>query len=138
MIVSYKKLSASDPNTSVTGGSGNLNQRKTMGIFRPSRIITSVAVASVVENFSTGDLAAQSVLADDMILPSIALCHTRGDGSYSSTAGSSPTANNVSVSGFQELLYNIYNFSKTDQIFNMPDSGTVNFCQTMAINVSMN
>lgn len=136
MLVSYKKLTESDPGATITGGDGNLNERKVMGVFRPSRSIASVSIVGLLQNYSTGNLAAQSVLASDMVAPSIALCHSRGDSSYTLTA--SPTATNLATNGFNSMHYNIYNASPVNQSFDMPDSGTVNFMQTMAVNVTMN
>lgn len=124
---SYKILTSSDPETTITGINGGAGNRKIMLVFRPNFTVTTLTLSLASSTVATTDPAAQTISMTASTAPSVGLAHM---GTYTGavttrtvTGGAMTEVSNTTNQYVQYVIDNTVN-TIADSTVDIADGGT--------------
>ena len=127
-VLSYKISDGSEASATITGMDGTASDQKQLYVFRGNVPITDHVVSTPNQQATTGNPAAQTVVASAGVAPLVVL------GSYGSSGAVDPRNftvaaveakdGEINASTLAYLAYKIYNTSPADVVVDMADEGS--------------
>lgn len=135
LACSYKKLSASDPNTAITGMSDSI-MTKFMLVFRPTAgVFNGVTIGDPDSQITDGNPTAQTLTAGSGTPPLIVIgIGTIYSGSQGGFTTASPAFDDTPISTGSTIIgYKIYNGAPSNHSIDVGDVGDGNYLATFYI-----
>lgn len=135
-IISAKVLSSSDAGTTLTGMDGAVGESKSLLVIRPNAPATAFAAYSTAGEITANNPAAQVVAASGGVAPLVVVAGYTSTGTLSGVSFSPSQDGTITNGTTQELRYKFYSGSPADVTVDMADSGSINWMQSLYLQVS--